>query len=44
MNGAEVFNFSISEEPNAIKELIKFSQKNIEDIDYLFFIKQINIY
>tara|TARA_B100002051_G_scaffold68268_1_gene64781 strand:- start:10582 stop:11655 length:1074 start_codon:yes stop_codon:yes gene_type:complete len=37
MNGAEVFNFSISEEPNAIKELIKFSQKNIEDIDYFIF-------
>jgi len=37
MNGAEVFNFSIKREPEAINEIIKFSKKSIEDIDSIVF-------
>ncbi|MBD1152580.1 ketoacyl-ACP synthase III [Pelagibacterales bacterium SAG-MED22] len=37
MNGAEVFNFSIEEEPKAIKEILKISNKTEKEIDYIIF-------
>jgi 3-oxoacyl-[acyl-carrier-protein] synthase-3 len=37
MDGAEVFNFSIQTEPKAIKEILEFSGKNQDDIDYIIF-------
>ncbi len=37
MNGAEVFNFSIKEEPAAIREILEFSGKSIEEIDWIVF-------
>jgi len=37
MNGAEIFSFSIKEEPKAINEILKFSKKNMCEIDYLVF-------
>ena len=43
MDGAEVFNFSIDKEPKAIQEILKNSQKNISEIDYIFF-HQANAY
>ena len=43
MDGGEVFNFSISKEPKSIKELLKFSDKNLDEIDYIFF-HQANAY
>ncbi|CAH8242030.1 MULTISPECIES: 3-oxoacyl-[acyl-carrier-protein] synthase III C-terminal domain-containing protein [Vibrio] len=37
MNGAEVFNFSIKREPESIKEILEYSSKSLEAIDYVFF-------
>jgi 3-oxoacyl-[acyl-carrier-protein] synthase-3 len=37
MNGGEVFNFSIMEEPPAIREILEFSGKSIEEIDWIVF-------
>ncbi|MDF2153931.1 3-oxoacyl-[acyl-carrier-protein] synthase III C-terminal domain-containing protein [Vibrio sp. CAU 1672] len=37
MNGAEVFNFAIKTEPQAIKDILEFSGKSPDDIDYIFF-------
>ena len=37
MNGAEVFNFSIYTEPEAIKEILKLSNATPEEIDYIIF-------
>ncbi|KHD06422.1 3-ketoacyl-ACP synthase [Candidatus Thiomargarita nelsonii] len=37
MNGAEVFNFSIKVEPEAIHEIINYANKTIEEIDYIIF-------
>jgi 3-oxoacyl-[acyl-carrier-protein] synthase-3 len=37
MNGAEVFNFSIKEEPKAIKEILEISNKTEKEIDYIIF-------
>jgi 3-oxoacyl-[acyl-carrier-protein] synthase III len=37
MNGAEVFNFSIKVEPPAIREILEFSGKSVEEVDYLVF-------
>ncbi|WP_027327675.1 3-oxoacyl-ACP synthase [Helicobacter pametensis] len=43
MDGAEVFNFSIDKEPKAIHEILQFAQKEISEIDYIFF-HQANAY
>ena len=37
MDGAAVFSFSIGTEPKAIEELLSYSNKSKEDIDYIFF-------
>ena len=37
MDGAEVFNFSIKEEPPAIREILASSDHSIEDVDYVVF-------
>jgi 3-oxoacyl-[acyl-carrier-protein] synthase III len=37
MNGGEVFNFSIKTEPAAIIEILEYSKKKIEEIDYVIF-------
>lgn len=37
MNGAEVFNFSIKVEPPAIREILDFAGKTVDDVDYLVF-------
>lgn len=37
MNGGEVFNFSIKTEPAAINEILEYSEKTIDDIDYVVF-------
>ena len=37
MNGSEVFNFSIKVEPDAINEILQYSQKTIDKIDYVVF-------
>ncbi|CAE6881579.1 beta-ketoacyl-acyl-carrier-protein synthase III activity [Vibrio sp. B1REV9] len=37
MNGGEVFNFAIKTEPQAITDILEFSGKSMNDIDYLFF-------
>lgn len=37
MDGAEVFNFSIKVEPPAIREILEFSGKSVEEVDYLVF-------
>ncbi|CAI2315637.1 3-oxoacyl-ACP synthase III family protein [Vibrio parahaemolyticus] len=37
MNGAEVFNFAIKTEPKAITDILEFSGRTMDDIDYLFF-------
>ncbi len=43
MDGAEVFNFSIEKEPAAIRDILHYAQKNIKEIDYIFF-HQANAY
>jgi 3-oxoacyl-[acyl-carrier-protein] synthase III len=37
MNGGEIFNFSIKEEPLAIQEILAYAGKGQEDIDYIVF-------
>ncbi len=37
MDGSEVFNFSISKEPEAIKEILEFSNISVDEIDYFVF-------
>jgi len=37
MNGLEVFNFTLREEPTAVKELLEFSGRAHESIDYFVF-------
>ena len=37
MNGGEVFNFSIKTEPTAINEILEYSRKTIDEIDYVVF-------
>lgn len=37
MNGAEVFNFSIREEPPAITEILQYARRNIDSIDAIIF-------
>lgn len=37
MDGAAVFNFSIGTEPEAINEILKFTNKSQDEIDYIFF-------
>jgi len=37
MVGGEVFNFAVRTEPNAIKKLMNFCGKSVEEIDYFFF-------
>lgn len=37
MDGAEVFNFSITKEPEAIREMLEISNSTAEDIDYFVF-------
>jgi len=37
MNGGEVFNFSIKTEPSAITEILDYSQKTVDEIDYVVF-------
>jgi len=37
MNGAEVFNFSIKEEPPAIRELLDFARIGTADVDHFIF-------
>lgn len=37
MDGMDVFNFAISKVPKSIKQLLKETGRNIEDVDYLVF-------
>jgi 3-oxoacyl-[acyl-carrier-protein] synthase-3 len=37
MVGGEVFNFAVRTEPKAIKKLLEFSGKSVDQIDYFFF-------
>jgi len=37
MVGGEVFNFAVRTEPKAIKKLLEFSSKSVDEIDYFFF-------
>jgi len=37
MNGSEVFNFSISEEPRAVREVVAFAGLDLSEIDYFVF-------
>ena len=37
MDGAEVFNFSLKVGPQSIEEILSYSNKDINDIDYIFF-------
>lgn len=37
MDGMEVFNFTMREVPKDIKRILKFSNKNLEEIDYIVF-------
>ena len=37
MVGGEVFNFAVRTEPKAIKKLLAFSSKSVDEIDYFFF-------
>lgn len=43
MNGAEVFNFTLTEQPRLLDEVIEFANLTKEDIDYFIF-HQANIY
>ena len=36
MNGADVFNFVLREIPKDIKQILNFSQYDVNDIDYFF--------
>jgi len=37
MNGGEVFNFSIKEEPPAVLEILEYAGRKIDDVDYIVF-------
>jgi 3-oxoacyl-[acyl-carrier-protein] synthase-3 len=37
MNGLEVFNFTLREEPGAVRELLEYSGQSVEGLDYLVF-------
>lgn len=37
MNGLEVFNFTLREEPAAVRDLLAFSGQSMESLDYFFF-------
>jgi 3-oxoacyl-[acyl-carrier-protein] synthase-3 len=37
MDGAEVFNFSIKEEPLAVKEILEYAGRTAEEVDYVVF-------
>ena len=37
MDGAEIFNFSITEEPKSVKELLKYAEIDADDVDYFVF-------
>jgi 3-oxoacyl-[acyl-carrier-protein] synthase-3 len=37
MNGAEVFNFSIKREPEAIAQILEFSNKSIDEVEAVVF-------
>ena len=43
MNGFDVFNFTLSEQPKLLKDILEFSNKTKEDIDY-FIMHQANKY
>lgn len=34
MNGFDVFNFTMTEQPKCLKHILEYSQKNIQDIDF----------
>lgn len=37
MDGAEIFNFSITEEPRSVKDLLKYAEVEIDAVDYFVF-------
>ncbi len=37
MDGAEIFNFSITEEPKSVKELLEYAELDAEAVDYFVF-------
>ena len=37
MNGFETFNFTLTEQPTLLKEILKMAQKDTDDIDYFIF-------
>ena len=37
MDGAEVFNFSITEEPESVRQLLAFANVNVDAVDYFVF-------
>lgn len=37
MDGMDVFNFAISKVPRSIKSLLQFTEKSVDDVDYLVF-------
>ena len=37
MDGAEIFNFSITEEPRSVLELLEYARANLNDVDYFVF-------
>ncbi len=43
MNGFEIFNFTLTEQPKLLKEILEFSGNTKEDIDYFAF-HQANVY
>lgn len=43
MNGFEIFNFTLSEQPKLMNEILEFSNTTKEDIDY-FVLHQANVY
>ncbi|MBO5738835.1 ketoacyl-ACP synthase III [bacterium] len=43
MNGFEIFNFTLTEQPKLLNEILKFADKTKEEIDY-FILHQANVY
>lgn len=37
MDGAEIFNFAVMEEPKSFKSILEYAQCNQDDLDYVFF-------
>lgn len=37
MNGAEIFNFSITEEPQSVRELLDYARADADEVDYFVF-------